>query len=59
MVLIKCAGTHNVADALTKSLQGQSFTTHCPFLTGTRQEHKAFFVRLGISMPEGVTAAAD
>eukprot|EP00961_Rhodomonas_salina_P120826 1626122-Rhodomonas_salina.1 len=28
MVLVKCAGTHNVADALTKSLPGPSFTTH-------------------------------
>eukprot|EP00961_Rhodomonas_salina_P179535 2422731-Rhodomonas_salina.1 len=59
MVLVKCAGTKNVADALTKSLPGQSFTTHRPFLTGTRQEYKAFFARLGISMPEDVAAAAD
>eukprot|EP00961_Rhodomonas_salina_P118456 1594730-Rhodomonas_salina.1 len=59
MVLIKCAGTHNVADALTKSLPGPSFTMYHPFLTGTRQEYKAFFVRLCISMPEAVAAAAD
>eukprot|EP00961_Rhodomonas_salina_P238271 3220540-Rhodomonas_salina.1 len=36
MVLVKCTGTNNVADALTKSLPGPSFTTHSPFLTGTR-----------------------
>eukprot|EP00961_Rhodomonas_salina_P128929 1737249-Rhodomonas_salina.1 len=59
MVLVKCTGTHNVADTLTKSLPGPSFTTHRPFLTGTRLEYKAFFVRLGISMPEAVAAAAD
>eukprot|EP00961_Rhodomonas_salina_P031846 429319-Rhodomonas_salina.1 len=58
-MVAKCAGTHNVADALTKSLQGPSFTMHSPFLAGTRQEYKAFFVHLSISMPEAVAAAAD
>eukprot|EP00961_Rhodomonas_salina_P224431 3034169-Rhodomonas_salina.1 len=43
MTLVKCAGTHNVTDALTKSLPGPLFTTHCPFLTGTSQNYKAFF----------------
>eukprot|EP00961_Rhodomonas_salina_P183425 2475620-Rhodomonas_salina.1 len=39
----QCAGTHNVADALTKSLPSQTFLLHCPFLTGTHQEYKVFF----------------
>eukprot|EP00961_Rhodomonas_salina_P198381 2676418-Rhodomonas_salina.1 len=60
MVLVKCAGTHNVTDTLTtrKSLPGPSFTTHCPFLTGTHLQYKVFFVRLGIAIPEVVAAAA-
>eukprot|EP00961_Rhodomonas_salina_P281011 3796349-Rhodomonas_salina.1 len=58
MVLVKCAGTHNVADALTKSLPWQSFTMHCPFLMGTHQNHKVFFVGLGIRIPDAVAAAA-
>eukprot|EP00961_Rhodomonas_salina_P131146 1765102-Rhodomonas_salina.3 len=48
---IDCAGTHNVPDALTKSLPGPSFTMHCPFLTGNRLQYKAFFVCLGITIP--------
>eukprot|EP00961_Rhodomonas_salina_P287934 3890144-Rhodomonas_salina.1 len=51
MVLVKCAGTHNVADALTKSLPGLSFTTHHPFLTEPRVQYKAFFVRLCRTRP--------
>eukprot|EP00961_Rhodomonas_salina_P153468 2066355-Rhodomonas_salina.1 len=43
MILVKCAGTHNVTDALTKSLPGPAWTTHRPWLTGTRSEYKAFF----------------
>eukprot|EP00961_Rhodomonas_salina_P165901 2235476-Rhodomonas_salina.2 len=57
MVLVKCLGTHNVADTLTKSLPGPSFTMHRPFLTGTRLQYKVFFVRLGIAIPEAVAAA--
>eukprot|EP00961_Rhodomonas_salina_P195775 2642838-Rhodomonas_salina.1 len=40
MTLVKCAGTHNVADALTKSLPGSALSTHRPYLTGTRTEYK-------------------
>eukprot|EP00961_Rhodomonas_salina_P092746 1248272-Rhodomonas_salina.3 len=58
LLLVKCAGTHNVADALTKSLPSQAFLLHCPFLTGTRQEYKAFFSGIGMRMPEAVAAAA-
>ena len=58
LTLVKCAGTHNVADALTKSLPGPSWLLHRPFLTGTRQEYKAFFCKLGFTMPEAVVAAA-
>ena len=58
MTLVKCAGTHNVADALTKSLPGPSWSLHRPFLLGTRQEYKAFFVQLGLTLPEAVAAAA-
>eukprot|EP00961_Rhodomonas_salina_P047977 644238-Rhodomonas_salina.2 len=58
MVLVKCSGTHNVAYALTKSLPWPSFTMHLPFLTGTRQNYKVFFVGLCISIPEAVATAA-
>eukprot|EP00961_Rhodomonas_salina_P128527 1732291-Rhodomonas_salina.2 len=56
--VVKCAGTHDVADALTKSLPGQLFLLHWPFLTGTRQEYTALFSRLGMAMPEARAAAA-
>eukprot|EP00961_Rhodomonas_salina_P170864 2303698-Rhodomonas_salina.1 len=35
LVLVKCAGTNNVADALTKSLPGPAWKLHRPYLTGT------------------------
>ena len=35
MKLIKCAGTHNVADALTKSLPGTSHEKHGLYLCGS------------------------
>ena len=57
MVLVKCAGTHNVADALTKSLPGPSWNTHRPYLTGTRAEYTAFFVALGVTEPAAVANA--
>ena len=41
--LIKCAGTQNVADALTKSLPKPAFHTHREFLHGTAQSFSAFF----------------
>lgn len=50
--------THNVADALTKSLPSPSFLLHRPFLTGTRQEYTSHFSHLGINMPEARAAAA-
>eukprot|EP00961_Rhodomonas_salina_P224959 3041519-Rhodomonas_salina.1 len=49
MTLVKCTGTHNVADALTKSLPGPAWSTHCPYLTCTRTEYKVFFLTLFIT----------
>ena len=43
MKLIKCAGTQNVADALTKSLPKPAFHKHREFLHGTAQSFSAFF----------------
>eukprot|EP00961_Rhodomonas_salina_P190860 2575031-Rhodomonas_salina.1 len=57
MTLVKCAGTHNVADALTKSLQGPAWSTHRPYLTCTRTEYKVFFPTLGITEPTAVAWA--
>eukprot|EP00961_Rhodomonas_salina_P124935 1683865-Rhodomonas_salina.1 len=58
MILVKCAGTHNVADALTKSLPGLAWTMHRPYLTGTRHEYKAFFAGLGITETSAVAWAS-
>ena len=56
---IKCVGVNNVADALTKSLPGPSFTTHSPWLTGTQEEFKAFSISMGIALPgAGIAGAA-
>ena len=41
--LIKCAGTHNVADALTKSLPKPAFHKHREFLHGTAKSFSAFY----------------
>ena len=41
--LIKCAGTQNVADALTKSLPKPAFHKHREFLHGTAQSFSAFY----------------
>jgi hypothetical protein len=43
--LIKCTGTQNIADALTKSLPRPAFTfhKHREFLKGTAQSFSAFF----------------
>jgi hypothetical protein len=41
--LIKCAGTQNVADALTKSLPRPDLHKHREFLKGTAQSFYAFF----------------
>jgi hypothetical protein len=47
MVLVKCAGVKNVADALTKSLPSPSFTLHRPYLLGTMVEYQAFMANFG------------
>ena len=49
--LVKCAGTHNVADALTKSLPRPTFDKHRPWLIGTRAEYKAFSTSMGVVLP--------
>ena len=41
--LIKCAGTLNIADALTKSLPKPVFHKHRKFMQGTTQSFSAFF----------------
>ncbi len=48
MNLTKCAGVKNVADALTKSLQGPSWSLHQPCLMGMRQKYEAFFLTLWV-----------
>ena len=35
MKLVKCAGTHNPADALTKSMPSPSYEKHMPHMQGT------------------------
>ena len=47
--LIKCAGTQNVADALTKSLPKPVFHKHREFLHGTAQSFSAFFASARVS----------
>ena len=47
--LIKCAGTQNVADALTKSLPKPAFHKHREFLHGTAQSFSAFFASARVS----------
>ena len=44
LVLKKCAGTQNVADALTKSLPSPSFIKHRTYLWGSRVPFEAFRV---------------
>ena len=59
MLLCKCAGTHNVADALTKSLPSPAFSKHRPWLIGTAEEYKTFTVSFRAVLPgSGVAAAA-
>ena len=45
--LLKCAGTQNVADALTKSLPKPAFHKHREFLQGTTKSFSAFFACAG------------
>ena len=47
--LIKCAGTQNVADALTKSLPKPGFHKHHDFLQGTAQSFSAVFASARVS----------
>lgn len=58
LVLKKCAGTHNMADALTKSLPSPTFNKHLPWLIGTREEYQAFSVDMGVMLPRSGAAAA-
>ena len=59
MLLRKCAGTHNVAEALMKSLPSPAFSKHRPWLIGTSEEYKAFNVSFGEVLPgSGVAEAA-
>eukprot|EP00961_Rhodomonas_salina_P246959 3336631-Rhodomonas_salina.3 len=57
MVLVKCSGTCNVADTLTKSLPGPAWELHRPYLNATRVEYKAFFVTLGPGAKEPCAVA--
>ena len=41
--LIKCAGTQNVSDVLTKSLSRPVFEKHREFMVGTRVPFSAFY----------------
>ncbi len=43
MKLIKCVGTQNVSDALTKSLPRPAFEKHREFMVGTRVSFSAFY----------------
>eukprot|EP00961_Rhodomonas_salina_P233118 3149756-Rhodomonas_salina.1 len=45
--LRKCAGTQNVADALTKSLPAPSFVKHREYLFGSWVPFEAFYVSIG------------
>jgi len=45
--LRKCAGTQNVADALTKSLLAPSFARHRQYLFGSRVPFEVFYVSIG------------
>ena len=50
--LLKCLGTQNVADALTKSLPRPSFVQHREYLWGTRVPFAAFFAFLAFQRGE-------
>ena len=43
MKLVKCAGTLNVSEALTKSLPRPAFEKHGDFMMGTRVPFAAFY----------------
>jgi hypothetical protein len=48
MKLVKCAGTHNVTDALTKSLPSPSYEKHMPYMLGTLTPYDAGVVTKGV-----------
>jgi hypothetical protein len=48
MTLVKCSGTHNTADTVTKSLPGPAWAKHSLFLLGTSKEYQVFALTLGI-----------
>eukprot|EP00961_Rhodomonas_salina_P051338 688917-Rhodomonas_salina.1 len=43
--LAKCQGTENVADALTKSVPGQTLAKHHKYLLGTHVPFKTYLVK--------------
>jgi hypothetical protein len=53
--LIKCAGTQNVADTLTKSLPRPAFHKHREFLKGTAQSFSDIFASAEPVVPAYVT----
>ena len=53
--LIKCAGTQNVSDALTKSLPRPAFEKHREFMVGTTVPFSAFYSAV-INVAEPVKA---
>eukprot|EP00961_Rhodomonas_salina_P263382 3558971-Rhodomonas_salina.1 len=55
--LRKCAGTQNVADALTKSLPSPSFIKHQEYLKGSRVPFEAFYVSIGQLPPSSASQA--
>ncbi len=55
--LRKCAGTHNVADALTKSLPSPSYVKHRAYLQGSRVPFEAFFASVGVVVPSSASRA--
>ena len=44
--LIKVAGTHNVADAFTKSLPYPSFAKHREYIWGSKRPFEVFYARI-------------
>ena len=49
--LLKCAGTQNVADALTKSVPRPALAKHRQYMWGTRVPFSAFYLSLKTGMP--------
>ena len=50
--LVKCAGTQNVSDALTKSLPRPAFEKHREYMVGTKVPFSAFYASMvNLKMP--------